>query len=385
MDKGVVLQVRENQHLIVFTSSGEFVKAHYQPCRVGQEVVFSRYYHKRFLLLNGWYPSWKKQVAIAAVVILFLGFIFPSGNKNIAYAYVSIDMIPSIEVKIDHNRQVESITSYNKSGEQVVSGLINWKDKDIHQIVEDVMKEAKELGYLPPNQITPVLMTTTYETNGDNAIPESFRSSFEKEIALISQELTEDGIRFYHVETPRTLWEEAKKEGVSAGKYALLVHSAKSNNEDLWRADEWKETPLSIIEQNKGRMETLDTQITDREWKNQIKFLKTVPPQLKEPTIDENQSTQEKPPLDKSISDEKETKREEKPIPKENKGQEKKETPVKRPDEVIPHKPKQVDEYLPPSPSHKENKGQKEKEKKEPKDKNNNEKSVPLKKELKSG
>jgi hypothetical protein len=42
VDKGVVLKILENQYLIVLTRSGEFVKAQYQKCRVGEKISFQR-------------------------------------------------------------------------------------------------------------------------------------------------------------------------------------------------------------------------------------------------------------------------------------------------------------------------------------------------------
>ncbi|MED1204298.1 anti-sigma factor domain-containing protein [Heyndrickxia acidicola] len=152
MKKGVILEVKP-KYLIMMTSEGEFLKGKKRNLDydVGQEIIFNPYYSdwkQRLYVL-----SRSKAIVTTAAVILIAGLLlvpFAKGNK--AYAYVTVDAKPSIELALNKNLDVLNAVSFNEEGKRVLRRADLKKNQNFTQAAEMILNGSRALGYLKNNQ-----------------------------------------------------------------------------------------------------------------------------------------------------------------------------------------------------------------------------------------
>jgi hypothetical protein len=152
MKKGVILEVRP-KYLIMMTSEGEFLKGKKRKPEyiVGQEIIFNPYYSewKRRLYVL----SRKKVIVTTAAVILITGLLLvPFVKENKAYAYVTVDSKPSIELALNKNLDVLNATSFNEEGKNVLKKADLKKYQSFTKAAESIIEKSRSLGYLKNNQ-----------------------------------------------------------------------------------------------------------------------------------------------------------------------------------------------------------------------------------------
>lgn len=264
MGKGVVLEIQENQHLIVLTKGGEFLKLRYRKCKVGQQIAFFHFHHldnKQFIDLS---PKWIKSLQIAVIAALVFALFLPL-NRDKAYAYVSVDMAPSIEFQINEDRQVIALTPLNKKGEELVTYMKSWKYDELKIVLQQMMKKTDELGFIQSEKPV-ILFTSTFldEEVGDEI--QEVKEAIERDIHQVTEGMSDKHeVNCHHVKAPLSLWKEAQRKGLSAGKFAL--YTGFPNSKD-YHVDDWKEQSIRELVKHTGDIkEALDTEITADEWK----------------------------------------------------------------------------------------------------------------------
>ncbi|CAM3681101.1 hypothetical protein [Mesobacillus zeae] len=158
MRKGIILEVND-LYVTLLTPEGEFMRTRKlrQDYPLGGEIQFfpmelgknsKREKAMSFLkmLSNG------KAGALIAAVILLLAFSVPLYQSGHVYAYMSIDVNPSVEMGLNEKLEVINIKAYNKDGEAILSGLKGWKKQDASTVANLVLTEIKEQGYMKKNK-----------------------------------------------------------------------------------------------------------------------------------------------------------------------------------------------------------------------------------------
>jgi hypothetical protein len=152
MKKGVILEVKP-KYLIMMTSEGEFLKGKKTKpeYNVGQEIIFNPYcndWKQRLFVL-----SRKKVIVSTAAVFLIAGLlIVPFAKDNKAYAYVTVDSKPSIELALNKNLDVLNATSFNEAGKNVLKKADLKKYQSFAEAAESIIQKSRFLGYLKNNQ-----------------------------------------------------------------------------------------------------------------------------------------------------------------------------------------------------------------------------------------
>ena len=85
-----------------------------------------------------------------ALMLVFISTL-PFYQNNQVYAYMSIDINPSIELGVNKNYQVIELIPYNEDGKKIVNKLHDWKKKDVHDVASEIMDEIKSQGYMKKN------------------------------------------------------------------------------------------------------------------------------------------------------------------------------------------------------------------------------------------
>jgi hypothetical protein len=218
MKKGIVMDMNDS-FLTLLTPEGEFLHARKQNIsyQIGEEIHFfpiesetnSRSLSvKSFLRLK---PI--GMVSILAAFGIFFGTLIPIYHDNKAYAYMSIDANPSIELGINKNMQVVELTGYNKDGKRVITSLHNWKKQDVSQLTETILNKMKKAGYLHDNQS--VIISTVLTDDPGTTVKEQLKENI-SEIKESAMDKHLDVTIYNSTEKER---EEAKKLGMTSGKY----------------------------------------------------------------------------------------------------------------------------------------------------------------------
>lgn len=214
MKKGIIMQI-DDSYLTLLTAEGEFLRARKQERQyaIGEEIHFSPINLKParsfFVKMAMSKPVW----AAAAALMFFLGTFIPMYQSNKAYAYMSIDLNPSIELGVNKKMQVVEITGFNPEGKKVVSNLKNWKKKGVSELTKDILVEIKEEGFLDLNN--QIIISTVRTEKVDKDI----EKKLEENIKEIKEAATNQELEVTVMSGTEKELKKAHELGVTTGKY----------------------------------------------------------------------------------------------------------------------------------------------------------------------
>ncbi|UOR13282.1 anti-sigma factor domain-containing protein [Halobacillus amylolyticus] len=220
MRKGIVME-QSRKYTIVMTNDGAFHKAKLlKRAEVGMEVHFQPLSERHTVIK----PSlmWRRTkiaAIVAALLIAFLPAYLWYGNST-AYAFVNIDMNPSVELKLNEDMQVINIVPINKDAEEILSKLENWYKDPASEVTFDMITLSQKLGFI--NNQNQVLIGVSYVNEHD----EDFSAKIESFLANQSSNLS---VASYNV--PSQIREQAKKEKVSANE--LMADSIRDETNSM--------------------------------------------------------------------------------------------------------------------------------------------------------
>ncbi|WP_406945710.1 anti-sigma factor domain-containing protein [Halobacillus sp. SY10] len=162
MKKGIVME-QQNEYMIVMTSDGKFHRAEkVDHADIGMEVQFKTANERK--VLHRWAQVLRNHHTRAAVVaIMFLLMVFPVFSwygSNQAFAYMNIDINPSVELELNDQMQVIDMIPQNDEAEEIVSALKDWKKKDASQVTFELLELSQARGYV--NDANQVLIGISY-------------------------------------------------------------------------------------------------------------------------------------------------------------------------------------------------------------------------------
>jgi Anti-sigma factor N-terminus len=141
--KGIVLELDE-EFVTLLTPEGEFIEVKKDgDYKIGEEIE-AQVMKKPIVRRRSFRYVIISFMAAAALLVATL-FHFPS---NAVYAYMSIDINPSIEVAVDEQLKVLKLKAYNVEGKRIVSQLSHWKKKAFVDIAKEVIDLSMKKGYL---------------------------------------------------------------------------------------------------------------------------------------------------------------------------------------------------------------------------------------------
>lgn len=229
MRTGIILEMDES-FLTLLTPEGEFLRARRKgkAYSIGQEITFKpakqSLIEKRNAIgkMSGMKRIW---MSAAAALIIMASAIIPLNSNNQVYAYMSIDVNPSIELGVNEKMQVLKVNGYNKEGKKIVSGLKDWKKEDVTEVAEKILSEIGRQGYFAEsnNVIISAVQTGEKEDKADHRLKETIEEisatakKDEHEVTVVSA-------------SPKEL-KEARKLGMTTGKYKAGATAANQADE----------------------------------------------------------------------------------------------------------------------------------------------------------
>ncbi len=252
MKKGIVLEVHD-EHVTILTPEGEFLKSRKQKGQValGEEIVFFPL-HRAETVKKGRIASALrgKWAIISVMTALILAFsLYPKYASNQVYAYVSVDVNPSIELSINKDMKVISIDAYNKEGEDILKQLNNWEKQDITSVSSQIFDIFRQKGFLTENSEVLIASVLTNETNS------GWKTLMQNKITTISEKVEEDKVSITTLETTIQERSDALKEGISPGKYI----QKEQNTELVDSEDTSKSEPAPTMPLNQKPLEIKHT------------------------------------------------------------------------------------------------------------------------------
>jgi len=148
VNKGLVME-KHRKYMIVLTAEGHFQKAvPTESAEIGEEVDFEPLTSRK----KNWNVLSMGKIGIpaglVAVAVLFLLIAAPAYFMPVkdteTYAYVSIDINPSIELQVDKDLHVKNLTPLNKDAETLKTHLGDVKGEDLDKVVDNIMIQSEE-------------------------------------------------------------------------------------------------------------------------------------------------------------------------------------------------------------------------------------------------
>lgn len=234
MKKGVILSV-DKHFLTLLTPEGEFhrSKKEKELYEIGKEIYFSPYEVKRSKSSLRFYT--RSALVSAIVSILLILSFLPSYFNEKVFAYVTIDINPSIELSLNENLRVVDLYGINKEGLIVIEKIKDWKDTDVTLMTNKIVKATKDSGYTKNKQ--QILVTTTLLE--DNEV---LTQKLDKKIESISQQeiVPEADVKVMKATVKER--SKAKEQGISTGTYI----ENKRKKEQKKELDSEESTPSSL-------------------------------------------------------------------------------------------------------------------------------------------
>ncbi len=216
--KGILMSI-EGNHGLILTSDGMFEKVPLpkeNSVAIGEEVTIDK---KGFRVPKSW-------LSIAAACLLLVGLVgiwSVGGTKSAVAAYVSFDINPSLEAKVNADLKVVALKPMDSDGKRLISAIHYTNKMPLSTLSKEVADALDKEGYF--NNQPQMVVSTTFT----NAVHSSNQQSLEDKIKQSVQPLTSQKDFASHHGSVQMLVssnqnrQDAVKKGLTAGKYALYL------------------------------------------------------------------------------------------------------------------------------------------------------------------
>lgn len=215
MKKGIVLELDE-EFVTLLTPEGEFIQVKKEDeYEIGEEIE-ARLVKKPYVRRRSFRYA---AVSLIAAAVLFIATLLHLPSDEV-YAYMSIDINPSIEVGVDDQLNVLTLKAYNEEGKKIVSQLSNWKKVAFVDIATEIIELSRKQGYLQKGG--QVLITTVEKKH----LAASSRKLSE-ELSEIQHSYQQKNIIVKMEKSTMEVRNKALKRGMTTGKLLQMEQQMK--------------------------------------------------------------------------------------------------------------------------------------------------------------
>lgn len=220
MRKGVILEIKK-KYLVMLTPDGDFIKGMkpHDNYHIGQEISFDPYLKKlHFPLFHA--PARIGSLAVVSILII-CALLFNLSNQNKAYAYVSIDANPSVELVLNKNLQVIGAKALNEDGQKVLSKVKVEGKQDFNVIAKQVLLKSKALGFI--DEKSKVVIASVIKDEHEEKNKEKLTKKVQ-ELAPVAKSV-HASLKVVNASMDER--KDALKSGVSTGEYVVEKETKK--------------------------------------------------------------------------------------------------------------------------------------------------------------
>ncbi|MDC3417684.1 anti-sigma factor domain-containing protein [Aquibacillus salsiterrae] len=225
MNRGIVVK-QHKRYTVIMDQQGQFHKAApIEDVAIGVETSFTPKQISRYQSVIAQSFFQRKVVAIAVILLLAIFPVYSMFNQNSVYAYVNIDINPSVELAIDRDMMVEDITPLNKDAELLLQQLNNLKGNPVDYVTDQIISKSKELNWV--TTMNTVLIGIHYERDPDKnkLVTETIDEYFKKQ--------PKEDMKIATFEIPDEVREDAEEKKVSMNQsLADSITQAKTDVEE---------------------------------------------------------------------------------------------------------------------------------------------------------
>lgn len=200
---------------IVMMNDGSFHKAkRLKRAEIGMEVHFQPLHESKSVMKQTFLLHRTKiaAVSIALLLTLFPAYFWHEDNK--AFAFVNVDINPSVELKVNDDMKVLSMNPLNKEAEEMVASMKAWEKKPVSEIALDMITFSKDKGYMNSEQ--EVLIGVSYINKNSLDFSEEIEAFLKKET---------DDLLLAAYDVPKGVQEKAEQGKISVNE--LISESIK--------------------------------------------------------------------------------------------------------------------------------------------------------------
>ncbi|WP_067724947.1 anti-sigma-I factor RsgI family protein [Oceanobacillus damuensis] len=153
MKKGIVLE-RHSDYTIIMTKDGSFEKVTVpgENADVGEEVSYKPWKteKKTVAMLFPWKEMNMpiRALSMACIVLLLAFPIYFLAGESKTYAYVTVDINPSIEMEVDKDFNVQHIRAINEDASILLEDIPDYEDEYIEKVIEMILAETEQKGFI---------------------------------------------------------------------------------------------------------------------------------------------------------------------------------------------------------------------------------------------
>ncbi|HFJ9490609.1 TPA: anti-sigma factor domain-containing protein, partial [Bacillus cereus] len=208
MNKGIVMDIKKHS-VVVLTPNGEFItcKRKGDSCIIGEEISFDEQEQKasHFSI-----PSFLKPASILVACFLFAVLFFYNQPEEKVFAYVSVDINPSLEVSVTKDFRVINLQACNDDGRRILKELKQWENKQLQEVIRTIIKQSQEDKYLTNDK--QVMLTAVAKDKALEPLLEKAMKELKKEYEL-------KHITVEYQSSTMQIRENARKAGIGTGVY----------------------------------------------------------------------------------------------------------------------------------------------------------------------
>ncbi|OFD76301.1 membrane protein [Bacillus mycoides] len=208
MNKGIVMDIKKHS-VVVLTPNGEFItfKRKVHSYMIGEEISFNEQEQRapRFSI-----PSFLKPASLLVTCFLCVLLFFHNQTEEKVFAYVSVDINPSLEVSVTKDLRVIDLRACNDDGRRILKEMKRWENKHLQDVIRTIIKQSQEDKYLT-NDKQVMLTAVTKE--------KSLEPQLEKAMQKLKKEYETKHVTVVYQNSTMQMRENAMKAGVGTGVY----------------------------------------------------------------------------------------------------------------------------------------------------------------------
>ncbi len=210
MNKGIVMDIKKHS-VVVLTPNGEFItcKRKGDSCMIGEEISFDEQEQKasRFSI-----PYFLKLASLLVACFLCALLFFYNQPEEKVFAYVSVDINPSLEVSVTKDLRVIDLQACNDDGRRILKELKQWENKQLQEVIRTIIKQSQEDKYLTNDK--QVMLTAI-------AKDKLLEPKLEKVMKELKKEYELKHITVEYQSSTMQVRENARKAGIGTGVYIM--------------------------------------------------------------------------------------------------------------------------------------------------------------------
>ncbi|WP_272950321.1 anti-sigma-I factor RsgI family protein [Bacillus mycoides] len=284
MNKGIVMDIKKHS-VVVLTPNGEFItfKRKVDSYMIGEEISFNEQEQRapRFSI-----PSFLKPASLLVTCFLCVLLFFYNQPEEKVFAYVSVDINPSLEVSVTKDLRVIDLRACNDDGRRILKEMKRWENKHLQDVIRTIIKQSQEDKYLT-NDKQVMLTAVTKE--------KSLEPQLEKAMQELKKEYETKHVSVVYQSSTIQMRENAMKAGVGTGVYikqendkqkSLTPPALPSNQEE--RDEEIHSQPKSSPDVSTDSSPVKEERYEKQEYIEQKQSKEQQPKQIKENNGHEN-------------------------------------------------------------------------------------------------